>query len=108
MLGAGEEDDLPLEVHLGEHSEEALAGGLAAAEVPGGGGGHGGRGGVGAAGEVHSLEHAEPAEAGGLGLECGLGSAGLLLEGLLGSGLRVGADGLALDTPMGGAKCSVM
>ena len=27
---------------------------------------------------------------------------------LLGSGLRVGADGLALDTPMGGAKCSVM
>ena len=27
---------------------------------------------------------------------------------LLGSGLRLGADGLALDTPMGGAKCSVM
>ena len=104
MLVAGEEDDLPLEVHLGEHSEEALAGGLAAAEVPGGGGGHGGRGGVGAAGEVHSLEHAEPAEAGGLGLECGLGSAGLLLEGLLGSrlGLRLGSGlGLGLGLAAG-------
>ena len=27
---------------------------------------------------------------------------------LLGSGMRLGADGLALDTPVGGAKCCIM
>ena len=45
----------------------------------------------------------------GPNLNTGMGVRGRNIDvHLLGSGMTVGADGLALDTPVGGAKCCVM
>jgi len=46
---------------------------------------------------------------GGLNADTGVGVRGGNLDvHLLGFGGRVGADGLAVDTPMGGVKCCIM